>query len=171
VDTVRSRKAAIRPPALPWAEWTTYDSFETREAAMKNARGFTLVEVMVVVVVIGLLAAVAYPSYQDYLRRSHRSAAQQLMLEIASRQEQYMLDARSYTATLGTSAGLNLAPQGWDCTTVATKCSNTNYEITVSAPGGTPPTFAITATAKSAQSSDGNLTLNSGGQKTPTGKW
>ena len=141
---------------------------------MKRAQGFTLLELMIVVVVIGVLAAVAWPSYQDQVRKSNRAAAQQLMLDIASRQEQYLLDARAYTATLGSSAGLNLGPQGWDCTTLATKCSNTYYDITVAvtaASAGVPPAYTITATAKSNQVSDGNLTLNNTGTKAPLNKW
>jgi type IV pilus assembly protein PilE len=142
--------------------------------SVNKAAGFTLIEVMIVVVVIGILAAVAYPSYQEHIRKSNRAAAQQLMLDIASRQEQYLLDARNYTATLGGSTGLNVSPQGWNCTTVTTKCTNANYEITVAATAaaaGTPPAYTITATAISAQAVDGNLTLNSAGVKTPAAKW
>jgi type IV pilus assembly protein PilE len=141
---------------------------------MVREHGFTLLELMIVVVVIGVLAAVAWPSYQDHVRKGNRATAQQLMLDIASRQEQHLMDARNYTATLGTSAGLNLAPQGWDCTTLATKCSNTYYDVTVAvtaAAAGVPPAFTITASAKSTQTSDGNLTLNNTGAKTPLSKW
>ena len=137
-----------------------------------RAAGFTLIELMIVVVVIGILAAIGYPSYIAYVQRGNRAAAQQLMLDIASRQQQYLLDARSYTATLGTSAGLNLAPQGWDCTTTITKCSNNYYEITMSTvSAGPPPNYTITATARNQQLSDGNLTLTDTGTKTPTAKW
>ena len=62
---------------------------------------------MVVVAVIGILSAVAWPSYKQYVQRGNRPAAQQLMLEIASREQQYLLDARQYTATIG-SGGLNI---------------------------------------------------------------
>jgi type IV pilus assembly protein PilE len=140
----------------------------------KRQKGMTLIELMVVVVIIAILAGIGFPSYQAHVRKGNRATAQQLMLDIASRQEQYLLDARSYTATLGGSTGLNLSPQGWDCTSTNTKCSNSFYEVTVAAvapAAGVPPSFTITATAKGNQLSDGNLTLNNTGQKTPTGKW
>jgi len=141
-------------------------------ATLRRAAGFTLIELMIVVVVIGILAAVGYPSYISYVQRGNRAAAQQLMLDIASRQQQYLLDARSYTATLGSSAGLNLAPQGWDCTTTITKCTNNYYEIAMSTvSAGPPPNYTITATARNQQLSDGNLTLTDTGTKTPTTKW
>lgn len=63
---------------------------------MKRHKGFTLIEVMIVVAIIGILAAVAYPSYLDYIIRANRSAAQSFMLELASKQERYVLDKRSY---------------------------------------------------------------------------
>jgi type IV pilus assembly protein PilE len=131
--------------------------------------GFTLIEVMVVVAIIGILAAVAFPSYQEYVRKGNRSGAQQLMMEIGSRQSQYILDARAYTDIIGTG-GLNIPSRdGWTCSATATapQCSNTKYEITVTvANTATPPTFAISAAPLGAQSADGTLTYNSAGTKT-----
>ena len=70
--------------------------------------------------VIGILAAVGFPSYQQYTRKANRSSAQQLMLEIASKEAQYILDARQYTDIIG-SGGLNIANRdNWTCTTTAT---------------------------------------------------
>ena len=60
--------------------------------------GFTLIELMITVAVIGILAAVAYPSYNDYLIRATRSAAQSFMLDVSNKEEQYLLDARIYAA-------------------------------------------------------------------------
>lgn len=70
--------------------------------------GFTLIEVIVTVAIVGLLASIALPSYQQYVVRSNRSAVQQFMLDIANRQEQFMLDVRSYTITVG-AGGLNMS--------------------------------------------------------------
>lgn len=130
--------------------------------APRGISGFTLIELMITVAIVGILAAIAYPSYQNYVMRAKRSTAQQLMLDLSSREQQYMLDARSYTDTIG-SGGLNM--------TISTDVSP-YYTFAIAVDNtAAPPTFAITATAIGSQVRDGNLTLNALGQKTPAGKW
>jgi type IV pilus assembly protein PilE len=136
-----------------------------------DAAGFTLVELLIVITIIGILTAIAIPSYRAYGIRAQRSVAQQLMLEIASKEEGYMLDARSYTANMTGSTSLGINRDGWNCTSTVTTCANSSYNITVSVNSSAPAGFTITGTAIGSQASDGNLTLNNKGQKTPTAKW
>ena len=139
---------------------------------MHRSGGFTLIELMITVVIVGILAAVAYPSYDKFVVKGRRSDAQQLLTEIASKQAQYLFDARSYTATLG-SGGLNMARSKWTCTT---NCTNQYYTVTLSTSPGTvdntatPPYFKVAAIpiAGSSQASDGTLTVDSTGAKTGT---
>lgn len=131
---------------------------------MNRNRGFTLIELMIVVAVVALLSAIAYPSYQSYVQRGQRSSAQQLMVDIGNKQQQYLLDAKQYTAALD-STGLTMVADGWTCTAAA--CTNARYSIAVTVDNtATPPTFAITATPTTVQASDGFLTYNQNGQKT-----
>jgi len=137
-------------------------------AALRRSAGFTLGELMVVVAIIGILSAIAYPSYVNYVKRGNRARAQALMLNITNREEQFLLDAKAYTAGLD-STGLNLNVEGWTCS--AATCSNPNYNVTVAVSAGPPPGYTITATAVGTQASDGNLTLDNIGNKSPSDKW
>ena len=142
-----------------------------------RGRGFTLIELMVVVVIVGILAAIAYAGYANVVRRANRSSAEQLMMRVASVQQRYFLDARSYSATIG-SAGLNIVQEGWTCTT---DCSAALYTVHVDLVAGPPASFKIKATPSGAQGVDGNLYFNadstyaySPGSKVRTagdGKW
>jgi len=127
----------------------------------RRAAGVTLIELLVVVVMIAILAAVAYPSYQSHVIRANRSVAQQFMMTIGNRQEQYNLDANSYTATIGTG-GLGL--------TVPAEIAG-RYTFAITVTGGPPPGYTVTATAIGPQASDGPLTLRSDGTKSPPTKW
>lgn len=68
--------------------------------------GFTLIELMIVVTIVGLLSMVAYPSYQDYIRRAERTAAMGFVAEMAQRQEIIFNNQRTYANSL---AGLGMA--------------------------------------------------------------
>lgn len=121
------------------------------------AAGFSLVELMITVAVIAILAGIGYPSYTAYMKRGYRSQAQQLMTEIQSREVQYMLDARQYTATIG-AGGLNISNKdGWTC---AATCTNGKYTVAVTLQAGPPPGFMVTATPIGNQADDGIVYLN-----------
>lgn len=129
---------------------------------MQRTAGFTLIELMITVAIVGILAAIAYPSYQDQVRKSRRAEAQSLLMDIGSRQQQRLLDARNYSAS---TAGLNID---------IPPSVSSHYTITMTAPAGAPPTFTATATPKQGQDKDkcGTMTLNNIGAKTPAiGCW
>jgi len=123
--------------------------------------GFTMVELMMAVAIIGLLASIAFPNYLEYVKKGRRAAAQSHLMDVAQRQQQYLLDTRSYAASL---SALSL-------TTPSDVSSYYTISITVGDSG--PPSFTATATpvSGSAQASDGTLTLANTGAKTPAGKW
>jgi type IV pilus assembly protein PilE len=123
-----------------------------------NCHGFTLIELLVVVAIIGILASIALPSYRNYVIKSKRSAVQAYMLDIASREKQYILDSRVYT---GDKSNLGIAA---DPPEVAP-----NYEVTIGSI--TSSSFLITAAPEGNQTVDGTLTLSSTGEKTPADKW
>lgn len=68
--------------------------------------GFTLIEVMITVAIVGILAAVAYPSYTEHVKKSARAEAITALVDAANKQEQFFVDNHDYTAVLA-NLGLN----------------------------------------------------------------
>lgn len=119
--------------------------------SIKSQKGFTLIELMVVVAVVGLLAAIAYPSYQDYLRRSRRVDAQIALLAAAQSMERYYTENMSYS---GATAGA----------VFQTSSNEGYYSLAFAAGSPTTNAFTITATpvSTSLQNGDkcGTFTIN-----------
>src|SRR5436190_21027431 len=103
---------------------------------MRRSRGFTLVEIMVVVAIIGILAAIAIPSYQKQVQKSNRANAQAFLMNVAQKQQLFLPSARAYAADL---TELQL-PAPTDVTKF--------YDVTMTSSAGPPPTFTVTATPK-----------------------
>src|SRR5258706_4039189 len=130
---------------------------------MRKARGFTLIEVMIVITILAILAAIAYPSYTRYMQRSYRSDAQQFMVKMDSRQKQLLIEQRAYAATPDL---LNVGSQGWTCS--AASCINGKYTITFNPAvnnAATPPSYTVCAVPGANQATDGTLSLTSDGTK------
>ncbi len=68
--------------------------------------GVTLVEMMVVMVILGIIAAYAFPSYEQFIVRAKRNAGTSMLLQIATRQQKFFMNNKQYSATL---AGLGFA--------------------------------------------------------------
>ncbi|MCY1215096.1 Type IV minor pilin ComP, DNA uptake sequence receptor [compost metagenome] len=134
----------------------------TQHSQARTSGGFTLIEVMITVAIVAILASIALPSYRQYIVRSKRSAAQAQMMDIANRQQQFLIANRSYANTTAlTASGYSLP---------AEVSSNYSYEVTLQE-AGLPPAFTITFTPIGSQVGDGNLGLTSEGVKTPSNKW
>lgn len=110
----------------------------------RSGRGFTLIEVMIVVAVVAILAAVALPNYFDSVRKSRRSDAITALNAIAQSQERWRANNATYSNVL-TSAGLNVANP-----------SSGYYTLAVT--GNTGTAYTATATAAGAQASDAKCT-------------
>ena len=126
-------------------------------------RGFTLIELMVVVIIVAVLTAIALPAYNNQIVRSNRAAAQAEMMSIANLQQQYLLSNRSYMSQAQLIAtGYVMDPD---------VAKNYDNPPTISLGTGTVPTYTLTFVANGRQASDGNLTLNEQGVGTPAAKW
>jgi type IV pilus assembly protein PilE len=144
-------------------------------AVKERAQGFTLIELMVTVAIVAILAAIVYPSYQRYIVRNNRAAAQSALMDVAQRQQQFLLDNRAYACD--DCSLYNLAA---GCVSPLPANVMQNYQrVAISLAAGTcalpptPPAFTATLTplAGTRQAADGPLSIDQAGTKTPANNW
>jgi type IV pilus assembly protein PilE len=132
---------------------------------VRKTRGFTLLELMITVAIIGVLVAIAYPSYTDYLVKGNRANAKSFLLDVAQKQQQFLLDNRAYASQAELLAAGLAVPRE----------TTAFYTWSVTLVAGPPPGFQVRATpiAGTRQESDGWLEVDNTGAKTSevAGKW
>ena len=133
--------------------------------AKRSQGGFTLIELMVVIAIVAILLTIALPGYQNQLIRGHRAAAKSEMMEIANKQQQFLLANRAYATTVVTNESMP------ELSYSLPDEVKTKYTLGITVDNTALPIYTLQFTAIGTQTSDGNLTLTSEGVKSPADKW
>jgi len=137
----------------------------------KISRGFTLLELMIVVAIIGILAAIAFPSYQESIAKSKRAEAQAALLALAGAMERHMTENDSYlgAAASGNNTG---APAIINPYVPQDEASAANAYYVLSITAATGSSFTLKATRSQSMASDrcGDFTYTSVGAKGISGQ-
>jgi type IV pilus assembly protein PilE len=116
---------------------------------MKNTKGFTLVELLIVIAIIGILAGVVYPSYTQYVKKAECADGIDSLMTLAGFMEEYYMNNDTYK---NASAPASTSPGGY-------------YNLSISQ----QTAFVFTLKATPVETGQKTLTLNSLGQKGETG--
>lgn len=132
------------------------DNTPFNSGGKSQQKGFTLIELMIVIVIVGILASIAIPAYQESVKNSKRADAQGMLMNAANAMERFFTSNSNYT---GASAGSNGIPDKSPATGVAI------YDISVTS---TATTYVLTATpvTPGGMAGDGDLTLSGTGART-----
>jgi type IV pilus assembly protein PilE len=145
----------------------------TAARSSRPARGFSLIELMVVVAIATILFAIAVPGYMIYIRQSRRTEAKTALLDLAGREERYL--STNPAAYTNVPANLGYTGAAWPIAV-----GNGYYQVTVCSPACAPsaiataPSYTVTATPVAGQSQTKDLqctsfSVDSVGQQFATG--
>lgn len=127
-------------------------------SAMQSHRGFTLIELMIVVAIIGLIVGIAFPAYQDQIRTTRRADAMASAMTISNAMEKHFTETGSYdNVPASLERDLPWDGAGKFYTVDITPDGKNGFDITISPIAGT------------SQENDGDITLTSTGKKGWTG--
>ena len=138
----------------------------------KDQRGFSLLELMIVVAIVAIIAAVAYPSYMQFIVKAKRTTATSMLLQVADKQQQFFMDNKLYANDL-TDLGFAANPLviNDEARSVAAGASESIYSVSLS--NVTARTFTATAAPQQVQADRdtecASLTMTQAGAKAHTG--
>ena len=133
---------------------------------MKKQKGLNLIELMIVVAILGILGAIAYPQYNQYVTRARRNDGIATLLQVMQQQERFFTEQLTYTidlATLGytVGGGGRVATENGHYLVSAAICAGETIDRCV----------MLTAEPQGVQAGDGNITLDSRGSRAPATHW
>ncbi|MBT4519203.1 MAG: type IV pilin protein [Halieaceae bacterium] len=139
--------------------------------ARRNAGGFTLIELMIVVTIVAIAMTLAVPAYQEHIRKAKRTVGRGELLTVLARQEQFFVNNKQYS-TLLTNLGYSASPYAISSngSKVAVDDSNRSYLITLT--NASPTGYTLNAVPQLAQATDrrcGTLTITSTGIRSQSG--
>ena len=138
----------------------------------RHQRGFSLIELMVVVAIVAIVMAIAFPSYERYVVTTKRAVAQNALLQVADRQQQFFMDNKRFAADL-TNLGFTANPFIVDDDGESTVVGDADAVYSVALSNVTATTWIATATPLNGQlsrdTSCANLTMNQAGAKGKSG--
>ena len=132
---------------------------------MKNNTGFTLIELMIVVAIIGVIGAIAYPSYDEFMKKARRTDAKAGLTKMASRQERFQQQNDTYTTNTGSVGGTGTIDNFYVLSIDSADING--FALTATAVAGGPQ-------ASDTTTDDGDCTvmqMTSTGLKTPAACW